>query len=127
MNDSLVAMVEGVKDTLGLMIDELETTVTDKVSQVQGNDSGAQAVRHWMERALRAEGLLAIQEAVFGQMGQAEEDWTIAQCSWCKRYFDTDTKEYVPEPDEPVPTHGICKECIIKQMLELDELDEEGG
>lgn len=43
------------------------------------------------------------------------------QCSWCEKYYDTKTKEYIPEPKPGLlGGHGICLKCYKEMKTEID-------
>ena len=44
----------------------------------------------------------------------------VIQCSWCEKYYDKETKKYVPNPKR-ICGHGICKKCMDDAMNELEE------
>lgn len=42
------------------------------------------------------------------------------RCSWCRRYYDTNTMEYIPKPSSGIfGGHGMCTECFKKMQEEL--------
>lgn len=48
-------------------------------------------------------------------INEEKQIWNIVRCSWCKKCFDKETREIVPEPTEgTVMSHTVCKECMEK-------------
>lgn len=42
----------------------------------------------------------------------------IVRCSWCKLYFDSVTKQYVPKPEKDCGD-SICQTCMDGMMKEV--------
>lgn len=54
----------------------------------------------------------------------ALEQMDARQCSWCKRYYDTNTMEYIPKPSSGIfGGHGICTECFEKMQIEINTME----
>ena len=46
------------------------------------------------------------------------------QCSWCERYYNTNTMEYIPKPSSGIlGGHGICTKCFKKMQVEINEIE----